>query len=162
MHNASKIISCIKATDCLDGDISSNVQLISKEPLNGVSTGEYRMDIHVSNSAGDAVVLPVTVELYDYDSQNNSIGIVLSDYLVYIKAGQKIDPKSYLKGISRYEKTYSYDADYYSSEYPPYDKDEIVIENNVDVNTAGVYEIKYSIRDNERIRGSVRLVVVVE
>lgn len=158
VSDTTKLINSVYATDCLDGDVTANVQITSKESVSSISPGTYKMHIQVANSAGDVTDLPVTVELYDYTTENTGFQIVLNQYLVYTKAGQRIDPYAYLKGIVQHGEEYDW-----GSETPPeLLKENVEIRDSVDYNTPGTYEIKYTAENANGSRGVVRLVVVVE
>ena len=86
----------VKASDCLDGDISNKVKILMEDVINNRVTGFYEIRYQVSNSAGDTVTLPVEVEVYE--AVNNEVELNLDCYLVYYE-GEEIDYKSFLKSI---------------------------------------------------------------
>lgn len=156
VNNSEELMENISVTDCLDGNITSNVQITSEETVSISQPGEYRMHLQVSNSAGDVVDLPVTVEYYN--NGNSSPQVLLSEYLVYTKTGRTLDPLEYVKGVDLHGQEYFWE----SSNSPEIEKESIRVDSQVDYNTPGTYEICYTIQDDNETEGTVRLVVVVE
>ena len=99
--------------------------------------------------------LPVTVEFYDEETRNNP-RVALSEYLVNMKVGEKISPADYIEGVTIDGRYYENDDD------SSFDFSNVVIENPVDGQTPGVFEVKYSVTDLSDRTGVVRLIVVVE
>lgn len=158
VNNSSELMNYIRAEDCLDGDLTSAVQITSEKAVSGTTPGEYTMHIQVSNSAGDVTDLPVTVEYYDYTLESQSIKILLNEYLVYTKVGQALDPYTYLKGIKVHGTEYDWD----SVTPPQMSRESVSVEDPVDYHTPGTYEILYSVQNEAGEQGRVRLIVVVE
>lgn len=151
-----KIHDLIQVQDCLDGDLSDEVRILSDNGTRMYS-GNYAIHLQVTNSAGDTTDLPVTVTLYDYDAQRGNVQILLNEYIVYLKKGERPDWKNYLKGLVLNGR-----EQYWDSETAPWiEKSRIQIQNQADTDTPGVYETEYSL-DSEGYTGNVRLVVVVE
>ena len=121
------------------------------------------MIVTVSNSVGDAVEIPVTVDVYDYAAEGTTPLPVLSEYLVYLKKGQGIDAAVYLQGIRVRNREYLWDGVYETpDDIPPMDRSAVTIQNNVDSMTPGTYEVRYTAHDDRGNTGSVGLIVVVE
>lgn len=142
-------------TDCLDGDITNRIRVTYEEAMNYEAAGEKTLTFSVSNSAGDSLKLPVTVEFYDEETRNNP-RVALSEYLVNMKVGEKISPADYIEGVTIDGRYYENDDD------SSFDFSNVVIENPVDGQTPGVFEVKYSVTDLSDRTGVVRLIVVVE
>lgn len=176
LNQASKLLPRIRVTDCLDGDISSNVLLTvessqgdTQQVINGSVAGTYAMRLEAANSAGDMLVLPLTVEYSSTLGENGRPVIGLRDYLIYIQKGQSFDPLSYLDTMTIYSRNYAWGGrnagfvrqtgDMEADTIPTADID---LSGKVDTNTPGVYEVTYSYTTDEGLTGSVRLVVVVE
>lgn len=159
VNSVNSLMDNIHAVDCIDGDITENVQITQdKGTVNTSQPGEYRVKITVSNSVGDVVQLPVTIELYDYSSENTRPGILLTDYLIYLAPGSSFDPTDYLKGVRIRSKDYLFSS---STQELPVSRDQIQITNPVDTDTPGTYEVIYSAEDGDGNRGTVRLIVVI-
>lgn len=93
MVNVDQIV---KATDCLDGDISNKVKILLDDVINNRVPGFYKIRYEVSNSAGDMVTLPVEVEIYEASA--GDVKLNLNQYLVYYE-GENINFKDYLKSV---------------------------------------------------------------
>ncbi len=96
----------LSVKDRLDGDLTGRIKISDKYSLKAERAGDYPMEFIVSNSAGDVVTLPVTVTIYDELEESKKPHITLSDYLVYVKKGRKIDPWDYVEKITLDGKTY--------------------------------------------------------
>lgn len=163
LNSHTSILENVMAYDVLDGDIS-NKMTIRQENAEGVYSdlepGDYHYLISVVNSAGDIAKLPVTVELYTTLQDNQCPKVVLSDYLIYIPKGTKIDPASYIESIMLDHQIWSIDE---LSEDTPYTKEDIQIQNPVDPATPGTYEIVYTMENRKAQQQSqIRLIVIVE
>lgn len=162
VNNINQLMEYITVQDCLEGDISDSLQITSKDDISSITLpGEYEMKLTVANSVGDVVEVPVTVELYDYSADAGRSKAVLSEYLVYKKVGDTIDPESYLIGMETRNTEYIWDETALGA-IVPYAKSEFKIENNVDMEKPGVYEVIYSLVDALDYETKVRLVVIVE
>ena len=137
--------SAIGVTDMLDGDISDNVIITSQDYEYGV-TGVYNIKAEAANSMGDRIVLqlPLIVE----ERSINAPAITLTDYLIYVKKGTRIDPTDYF--VSAQD---SYENDV---------SDTLHLEYDYDPDTEGVYSIHYYATDSLDRRGHTVLLVVVE
>ena len=151
------IRNLVQAQDCLDGNLSEEVKILSEEGMRQYGSGDHTVHLQATNSAGDTTDLPVTVTLYDSGDQRVNTQILLTDYLIYVKKGEQPDWKSYLKGLSQNGKEQDWD----SENAPDTDKNSIQIHDPADMETCGVYEVEYSL-DSNGYTGNVRLVVVVE
>lgn len=102
--NIDKIV---KATDCLDGDISNKVKLRTDASINNRVVGFYEVIYEVSNSAGDSVKLPINIEIYE--PYNNEVELTLDRYLVYY-TGEDIDYKDFLVSVRRGNLEYAFEG----------------------------------------------------
>lgn len=152
--------------DCLDGDLTDNITIRIVGDSAVGQAGNYDFVFQVVNSAGDLAELPVTLEYYDPSEDNSCPKVVLSDYLVYISKGQKVQPWDYVTGIQIMGREYDLEElDEYESggeENGFYTRDDIQISNPVDTNTPGTYEIVYSMDGEEGYQSHIRLIVIVE
>ena len=92
-------LHAIRAEDCLDGNISSQIKVTfgdTEKTSDAAST--QKINLQVTNSAGDNAVLELTASFEDYDSYSKA-SPDLSDYIIYVKKGEKPDLRSYLRGI---------------------------------------------------------------
>ena len=163
--NTDNMMEGLTAVDCLDGDISNKIQITYEEDFSYSSLGAQKVIYSVSNSAGDVVSLPVTVELYDPSVQTSQPELRLTDYLIHVPVGTAVKPWYYLQSVTVGGRTYEKQGDgllhYIYNEEEVLGSDQVSVENPVDTNTPGVYEIVYSVTDEEGTAGSVRLIVSV-
>lgn len=150
----------VNANDALDGDISHRVRITSLEVDSISSVGTHMVELRVSNSLGETVRLVVPVEVYAAGTYGANL--TLTDYLIYLPAGQTLDPAAYLDAYSKGSATVSLQAgipEGYTLE----------IKNNVQPDVPGVYTVEYrvvqSIGSGENAAsytGYAKLIVVVE
>ncbi len=144
------VLSYINAYDLLDGDISRNVKLISGDVTYN-SVGHYPVVLGVSNSCGDysELELTVTIQSHDRYAVANTPEIELTDYLVYINAGEAFDPASYIKKV------------YSKVEGENISTENVSIKSGVDVNVPGKYTVTYSAMNTLGYTGDSNLIVIV-
>ena len=133
----SELLGYVGARDCIDGDISSRVKVSALDSGTLLSTpGVHLLEFRVTNSTGDTAYLQATVEVVSGFSSARQIP--LTQYLVYLPVGAEFDPRAYLT------------ADYAEER-------ELEIQNDVDVDSPGVYDVHYTLGSSMS-----RLIVVVE
>lgn len=157
MNKDYDVLSLFQVQDCLDGNLSGDVTIMSDSYYAMGVAGECTMTFQVSNSAGDVVELPVTVEFYDPAEDNAVPKVELSDYLIYVKTGDQINPMDYVTGIIEGGTFWEMD-----DRNNPYGSDNIEIANPVDTSVPGIYEISYAIPTEEAYQPKIRLIVIVE
>lgn len=161
--DASQILRIIKATDCIEGDITRQIMVTQgdKETIGDGVKGQP-VSITVSNRSGDTSTLELMVRFEDYNVFNQQKPH-LSQYLTYFKAGDM--PPSwilYADGVGYGNRVTSFvDAGF--NRYP----DVQVDTSGVDYSTPGVYEIVYTLTKltESGVRmplGSTVMVLVVE
>lgn len=166
--NTTDFISSIKATDCIDGDITDKVKISPGYSVVTDTPGNYEIQVQVANSSGDVEYLPITVEIYDPTDRTLLPDIQLKKYIVYTTVNKSLDPKAYLDsvwiGTGEYEMTDA--AGSYNSANPTaggtlnYSAVDIDA-SKVNYGKAGTYEITYSMSLNKESEGKTRLIVVV-
>ena len=89
----------IRAEDCLDGNISTQIKItFGNTETASEAVSNQKVNIQVTNSAGDTASLELTASFEDFDSYSKAAP-ALSDYIIYVPVGQKPDLRSYLTGI---------------------------------------------------------------
>jgi hypothetical protein len=160
---SSDISSAVGVTDVLDGDLSDQVKISSDTSISSGDIGDYQVTFTVKNSAGDTAEMTATLSLYSTNDRTLPT-ITLSDYLIYTRVGETIDPWDYVTGITVDSIQWtrgsrgtlvSEGSDEVISE------DDLFITDGVSSNTPGCYEISYSYTAGGKT-GTVRLVVIVE
>lgn len=163
------IISKLSVQDVLDGTLTANIKISGEYSIKEDEAGEYPMMFTVSNSAGDVVNLPVTVEIYDPAEENKKPRLNLSQYIAYTSAGVPLNPWDFVQSVVtggteyvRGEDGILYDSQPNSGrERESVTPEEVEIIQNVDYNTAGVYEVVYRFTPENGSTGQVRLIVCV-
>lgn len=142
-NNIGNISSIVGATSCVDGDISSKVN-VKTTPM--LDSNILNVTLSVKDSTGETSTLDLK---YNYDRNNYTTDIRLQHYLVYVKAGEEFNAERNIKEISsksvNEEEIYNY----------------LNISDTVDYHVPGIYEVTYSFNyfgDN----GFSKCIVVVE
>ena len=142
----------ISAEDCIDGDISSAIKLVTADPITTDQPGEYKATFQVANSAGDVSSLPVTIEILD-DADRSSVRINLDTCLLYIGKDDDFDPADHITSVQIGSKEYRVvegSGNYGAEEIDPdaeivVGTDQISMSGSVDTETPGTYQVKYSL-----------------
>lgn len=148
-------VSYLSATDCLDGDLTSQVKLSMNDSLYNPQPGDYPVTAQVSNSAGD--VCSVSFEITITDNENESIKQypALSEYIVYTTVGNMIDPMCYVVGLEQNGMITQYNED-------PSVMESISVNSKVDYNEPGVYPVEFSYTGDGTLTAVTKMFVVVE
>ena len=150
----------VKAMDVVDGDISHRVRVASMESSLDNGEGTHQVQLTVSNSLGETVSLTVPVEVYATGSYEATL--TLTDYLVYLPAGSKLDTARYMKEYIRGNVRHSL-----KNNVP--EDCRVEIKSNVQLDVPGVYAVEYRVtqtvgegRGAVGYTGYAKLLVVVE
>ena len=143
--NYQKTISQITAEDMLDGDLTESI-IQGSSDVNYSVAGSYHLTLEVSNSFGDVNTMEIPIHIVK--SENQSINIELTEGIVYINAGETIDPYQYIENVETISER-------------KVNKKNDTIDSQVDINTPGIYEIHYSVVSSGN-KGETWLTVVVE
>lgn len=119
-----QLLDRLTASDVIDGDISGNIR-VTTQNINAEQPGVYTVTVQVTNSLGDMESLPL--QLVIRDDLSFFPRVSLSDYIVYLEAGDSFDPSDYIAYQLDPEKTQ--------------------VRSQVDVNTPGVYQVEYTNQD---------------
>lgn len=140
------IYDFIGAKDIFDSDISTGIEVVD-DNVNLLQAGTYKVKATVTNSLGDTseVMLPVHV----VDAQQLGLNIELKENIIYLKKGEKFNPKDMIDGV-------------YQINGEKVGMDGMKISSNVNTKKSGVYEVKYAIEKNAAGRALTYLTVVVE
>ena len=141
--NSFDLLNYIHVEDCIDGDISDRVRVISNM-VNNYSAGNYPVMLEVSNSCGDTAQLTLWVS---YQSQSSTAVVTLHRYIVYAQQGDSFDPMQWFANVT-------------DRNAVALDAGNIEIQGNLDMNTPGFYQLIYSY-DDGKLTGQAPLTVVV-
>lgn len=139
------IRNILGAVDSIDGDISNKV-IITASDYSANIPGVYYISAKVTNSKGDMISLQLPV--YVEERSLSAPKIELSEYLVYLKAGEQYSVEDNVLSA-----TDSDGADLRGS---------VQIDTDVDVNTPGMYEAHYRVSDSSGRVGHEIVMIVVE
>lgn len=129
----------------LDGDLTDAIRL-STDALNTYLEGNYRINVIVTNSMGDTVTLPLTVQIRTVTSQDPVIN--LTDQLIYL------DPNAPLT------RSVTWSRSRRRSDAPSRDTSAVEVRSGVSTANAGVYEVYYTY-ENEQGRTATAILTVV-
>lgn len=141
----SAAMSRIGAQDMLDGDLTGWVTQTDTD-LNYDSAGAYTMTVQVSNSFGDTSTAALPVHVVSGDS---SLEIRLTTPIVYLTAGDTIDPDTYVEDVL-------------DAEGSSLGTGNVSASSGVNTDTPGCYEIHYTASDGSGNTGETWLTVIVE
>ena len=162
-RDVRQILNNITATDCIDGDITSQI-MVTLGDLKTIAQGvkAQPMNLQVSNRSGDTAVLDLEVRFEEYNIFNQ-LKPHLSTYLLYSKVGD-IAPNFllYADGVGYGNNVTSF-ADTDFNRYP----DVQVDTSKVDYKTPGIYEVTYTLtrlveNGTRQPLGSTVMIVIVE
>ena len=170
--NSTNLLNGITAEDCIDGDITRSIRMMSDEEIDTAHVGEYPARLKVTNSAGGVSYLPITVEIHDPTVYYRLPQINLTQNVVYVEKGTDFDEEEFLDSITingtRFTLTEgagTYGASDSAGEESEntigYDR--VDIESEVDTDVSGYYEVLYSFQDTVTRAGTgkAKLYVVV-
>lgn len=141
--NAFDLLDHIRVQDCIDGDISDHIRVISNM-VNNYSVGKYPVVLEVSNSCGETAQITLWVT---YESKESTAIVTLHRYIVYVQQGQSFDPAQWLATVT-------------DRNANALDKDKVELLGNLDTGTPGCYQLVYSYQDGT-LSGQAPLTVVV-
>ena len=151
------VLDHVGAEDLIEGDISRRIHATLISDTRDVQDeGSHQVKFQVTNSLGDTaeVVLPVDV----YAPEWYTADVELSEYLIYLKRGERFLAQSYLERFIVRGEPIDLRGGI------PADV-ELEIFNNVRVNTPGVYEVTYILTRDLNLTshsGIAKLIVIVE
>lgn len=150
------VLNVVGAQDLLDGDIGYRIKATSLDDASVNAEGIHSVQFRVSNSLGDQVELVLPVEVY-YSGRYNA-QLNLSEYLIYLNAGESFDPMDYLLNYIARGESVNLRRGIPSGI-------DLKIVNQVDTRTPGVYTVSYTVSNtsgNMLYEAYARLIVVVE
>lgn len=137
--------SMVGAVDCIDGDISNRV-IVTATDYEVNTAGVFGLALQTTNSKGDIVYLDLNI--FVEETNIRAPIIELTDYLIYVKQGQKLNFEDFVAAIT--------------PTYNKIDESSILISETYDPYTPGVYAIHYYVLDTLGNEAHTVLTVVVE
>lgn len=95
-QSTTTVSSKITATDCIDGDITDKIQILTST-IDIRLEGIYSVTVQVKNSLEDSTTL--TLPVVEQRTSSSAPKINLSKALVYLKQGDSFDPQSYIASV---------------------------------------------------------------
>ncbi len=138
--------SRVTATDKLDGDRTDWI-VQTDSNINFQKEGQYHITYEVSNSYGDSTAMQLPVHVLS--GKAGSLEVRLKKAIVYLSSGEAIDTDKWLDNV-------------YDSQGDRVESVNISASGQVDVNTSGIYEIRYQADDGDGNQGENWLTVVVQ
>ena len=146
------IFSVLAAEDVVDGDLTERIKATMTSGGQQISEpGDYTVEFRVTNSLGDTSYFEAPIRVVA--AENNTAKVTLSEYLIYVSKGEKLQLKEYLESMKAGKDTIPlgrYNSDVF-----------IDVDSNVDTDTPGTYWVDYTVTYGDYI-GQSRLIVVVE
>lgn len=121
MGSQVRLMERLTASDVIDGDLSNSIR-VTTQNVDTSRAGIYSVTVQVINSLGDVESLPLKVIISDSSVINPRVK--LSDYIVYLEAGSRFDPHSYITA--------------------PAERYSVDIDSGVETAQPGVYEVTYT------------------
>ena len=146
------VLNYIGAVDAIDGALDDRIKatLVSRDS-SITAEGVHLVEFRVTNSMDDTVYLTVPVEVYPSNAYNAAVE--LSENLVYLEKGSRLDPNSYLKALRVSGDLI--DLKNYG------DRVSVTYSSDVSTGTPGTYSVAYTVKYGN-YTGYTRLIVVVE
>ena len=149
MYNEGEVVGVmdrLKLHDDLEGDITYKVKLEDSN-VNDSQPGVYEVTLRAVTDHGMDVCVRVPLNVKKYDAL--APRITLSEYLVYIKKGQKLKPQDYITDVV--------DCNGY-----PIDLKMVFVYSQVDTNKVGGGQVRFETVDGVGRKGYTYLTVIVE
>ena len=150
------VLSIIGAEDMLDGDISHRIRATVLDEVESGYTGTHNIQFRVTNSLGEMVELVLPVEIYTPSLFEGTL--TLTDYLVYMKQGERFNSRDYLENLTIGREEMELNG------MLPADI-QLAVSGGVNTGIPGVYTVDYQVSrevGNQTYSAYSRLIVVVE
>lgn len=184
LGNKNEILKAVGANDCIEGNITNRVKLVSKdEESEYTGAGIYNYELQVTNSIGDTAILPISVEFYadSYEERLFHPTIYLTAYVTYLKKDSEFEPRDYLDSVEIGNALYVFDENIGTETEVGGDEEssvqltddgrqiagsisyeDVKYQSNVKTREPGVYTVEYSCTTKDGYLGTTQMIVVVE
>ena len=162
-NSTNNYLKYVTAYDCLDGNITQQIKItFGDTESTGNTTSRQRVNVQVTNSAGDTSTLELWALFEDFNSYSVPAP-ALNNYIIYVKTGEHPDYNNYLRGIwiAGNVRSFEDSKDYTSA-------DVRISDSAVNYNSPGVYTATYQLYksnadgENRTAQGTASMIVVVE
>lgn len=157
LNAVSALKDIVEAYDGFGTNLTPYILIKGMEAITSsdAKEGTYECTFKVKNSVGDSVELPVSVELYNSESEEENARpqILLSDYVVYVAAGSEFNYADYINNIND-GGTISVDEGAMSG---------VMFQSDLNMNEPGMYKATYSyVSTRTGLTGSATMYIIVE
>lgn len=142
-HDVTQIYNYFGAVSSVDGNISGKVSIVN------INYDDLIYSFTVSVTDSCEITSQLSFEIKENLNSSN-LEINLSDYLIYVKKGESIDPKDYLESVMQ--------GNVENKEA----LDKVSVIDNYDADKPGMYEFVYEVQGSGNNYGTSTLYVVVE
>ena len=142
-----ELIKYLKANSVIDGNLSDKIEIEKVEKTEDSDDGDEYCTFYVKDSCGGSDRLRLKLTEYNIEPY---IRLELSDYLIRVKKGTNINPRSYVSKIA-----------YLGMNHNEW-KDKVEISTDYNPNKEGTYEFVYTLEKQNGDYGLTKLVVIVE
>lgn len=155
-------LAYVQAEDCLDGNITGQIKMTLGDMTTVSDDISTRLlNLQVTNSAGDTSVLELPVTFENHNTFDEAAP-ALSDYVIYVKAGEKPTLSSYVSGVQTGNGVRNFSETRYNQS-----SDVNISDSGVNYAVPGVYTVTYQLSstNNDGSRnplGSAVQYVIVE
>lgn len=139
----ARLNNLVQAESCVDGDISANVDV----RIGNVENNAVKVEFTVRDSTGTESSITVKC---DYDRNVYVSSILLKEYLIYTKAGEKPDLKENISDIL------------VGNQSNMNLQSEVLIQESIDAEKPGLYEVYYYLNGDAGINARTKAVVIVQ
>ena len=161
-NSAYDYLAGIGAEDCLDGNISGQIKMtLGDTTAVSDSVSRRMLNLQVTNSAGDTSVIELPLSFEDHKTYDEAAP-ALSDYVIYVKAGERPTLSSYVSGVRSGNNVRTFADSRFTQS-----TDLSISDSGVNYSVPGVYTVTYQLyetnRDGSRSQlGSALQYVIVE
>lgn len=147
VDEALDIRAAVGARDCIDGDISERVAIVTTDYIRNTA-GVFTVSLQVANSMGETIYLDVTVHVEGNETMAPEIQLKKS--LIYVKKGETPVFEDYIGDIT------------VNGVLMNKNEVQLLISTNYDADEEGTYNVHYYITTKDGYEGHSILTVVVE
>lgn len=161
-YSSHDYLKNFRAYDCLDGNLTQQLRItLGETTVIDEMVSSRKINLQVTNSAGDTATLALDALLEDYDTFYKQ-SPALSEYLIYTNLGEKPDYSALIDGILSGDRS----KEFRDTKFDP-STDISINDAAVDYYTPGVYSVNYhlsqKLKDGTReALGTTVLFVIVE
>lgn len=140
-----KFMDEIKAADCIDGDITGKIRMLSSS-ISNYMEGVYPAKFEVMNTHGQKATVDVNILV---TAESYEPTVQLKEYITYVKQGSGFDPYALIEHAT-------------NQDGKKLDHHVVRVNGIVKTDTPGTYTLFYSTSSDDSLKGTYLSVVVEE